>query len=82
MPKGPRGEKRPRGVIETAIMVAKIATGEIEEDIDPKSSAAKELGSRGGPQTGANPGAPQGDRPKGCYQALAEAPRTIQLTGM
>jgi hypothetical protein len=29
-------------------MVAKIATGEIEEDIDPKSSAAKELGSRGG----------------------------------
>jgi hypothetical protein len=31
MPKGPRGEKRPGDVIGAAIMVAKIATGEIEE---------------------------------------------------
>jgi hypothetical protein len=30
MPKGPRGEKRPADVIGAAIMVAKIATGEIE----------------------------------------------------
>ncbi|HWB49213.1 MAG TPA: hypothetical protein VG651_08890 [Stellaceae bacterium] len=51
MPKGPRGEKRPRDVIGAAVKVAKIATGEIEEDIDPKSaasSAAAELGRRGG----------------------------------
>jgi len=31
MPKGPRGEKRPADVIGTAVMVTKIATGEIED---------------------------------------------------
>ncbi|HTC83094.1 MAG TPA: hypothetical protein VK683_02020, partial [Rhizomicrobium sp.] len=31
MPKGPRGEKRPADAIGAAIMVAKIATGEISE---------------------------------------------------
>jgi len=31
MPKGPRGERRPGDVIGAAIMVAKIATGEVEE---------------------------------------------------
>lgn len=31
MPKGPRGEKRPADVIGAAVMVAKIATGEIED---------------------------------------------------
>lgn len=31
MPKGPRGEKRPGDVIGAAIMVGRIATGEIEE---------------------------------------------------
>ena len=49
MPTGPRGEKRPRDVIGTAVKVVKILKGEIEEDIDPKKSAAAvELGSRGG----------------------------------
>jgi len=33
MPKGPRGEKRPADVIGGAIMVAKIATGEITEEL-------------------------------------------------
>jgi hypothetical protein len=33
MPKGPRGERRPADVIGNAIRVAKIATGEIEEDV-------------------------------------------------
>lgn len=32
MPKGPRGEKRPGDVIGAAIHVAKIATGEVEDD--------------------------------------------------
>jgi hypothetical protein len=32
MPKGPDGQKRPGDVIGAAIMVAKIATGEIEEE--------------------------------------------------
>ena len=32
MPKGPQGQKRPADVIGCAITVAKIATGEIEEE--------------------------------------------------
>jgi hypothetical protein len=45
MPRGPKGEKRPADVIGAAIIVAKIATGEIEETIpdDGKDSAAKAL---------------------------------------
>jgi hypothetical protein len=30
MPRGPKGEKRPADVIGAAIVIAKIATGEIE----------------------------------------------------
>jgi hypothetical protein len=37
MPTGPRGEKRPPEVIGAAVMVAKIATGEITEVLNPKS---------------------------------------------
>lgn len=33
-PKGPQGQKRPGEVIGAAIRVAKIATGEIEDDRD------------------------------------------------
>jgi len=40
MPKGPRGEKRPADVIGAAILVAKIATGEIEETL-PKTRRAE-----------------------------------------
>jgi hypothetical protein len=47
MPKGTPGEKRPGDVIGAAVKVARIATHELEEDIDPKSAAA-ELGRRGG----------------------------------
>ena len=35
MPRGPNGEYRPDDPVAAAIMVAKIATGEIEEVIDP-----------------------------------------------
>lgn len=50
MPKGPKGEKRPADVIGNAIKVAKIATGEIddEKDDDGKDKAAQSLGRRGG----------------------------------
>ena len=50
MPKGPKGEKRPADVVGAAVKVAKIATGEIEEDIDDdgKDKAAVELGRKGG----------------------------------
>jgi hypothetical protein len=33
MPKGPQGQKRPGDVIGCAVMVARIATGEIKEEI-------------------------------------------------
>ena len=31
MPKGPKGQKRPGDVVGAAVLVAKIATGEVEE---------------------------------------------------
>ena len=48
MPKGPKGEKRPADVIGAAVMVAKIATGEIEEDTGkvPKRAKGGRLGGR------------------------------------
>lgn len=49
MPKGPRGEKRPADAIGRAVKIAKIATGEIEDERDEGlSSAAAEMGRRGG----------------------------------
>ena len=54
MPKGPHGEKRPADVIGNAVLVAKIATGAIEEEFGPKEpgpgkdAAAADLGKRGG----------------------------------
>ncbi len=46
MPKGPNGQKRPGDVIGTAIMVAKIATVEIEEN--SASEGKQQGGKRGG----------------------------------
>lgn len=48
MPKGPRGEKRPADAVARAIMVAKIATGEIEDEREELTSAAAQLGRKGG----------------------------------
>lgn len=49
MPKGPRGERRPADAVSRAVMIAKIATGEIEDERDEKlSNAAAELGRKGG----------------------------------
>jgi len=50
MPKGPKGEKRPADVIGNAVMIAKIATGEIEEKppASTKNAAAVALGRMGG----------------------------------
>lgn len=51
MPKGPQGQKRPADTVANAIRVAKILTGEIEEDIgqdDGKDKAAQALGRKGG----------------------------------
>ena len=54
MPKGPRGEKRPADAIGLAVMIGKIATGEIEDDADKTKSAAAQLGSLGGKKRAAN----------------------------
>ena len=49
MPKGPKGQKRPADVIGAAIMVAKIATGEIEDNqADPGKDYARKGGLKGG----------------------------------
>lgn len=50
MPRGPKGEKRPGDVIGAAVMVGKIATGEIEDltTEDGKNAAAVALGRMGG----------------------------------
>jgi hypothetical protein len=51
MPRGPKGEKRPADVIGSAIMIARIATGEIDEAAttdDGKNAAAVALGRMGG----------------------------------
>jgi hypothetical protein len=51
MPTGPKGEKRPADAIGAAVMIARIATGEIEEAFpadDGKNKAAQELGRMGG----------------------------------
>jgi hypothetical protein len=47
MPRGPKSEKRPADVIGAAVMVAKIAIGEIEEE-RPVESASVEMGRKGG----------------------------------
>lgn len=49
MPKGPQGQKRPADVIGAAIMVAKIATGEIEDTIRPEEKEyTRRAGLKGG----------------------------------
>lgn len=48
MPRGPNGEKRPADAIGLAVMIGKIATGEIEDEREKLSSAAAEMGRKGG----------------------------------
>jgi hypothetical protein len=50
MPRGPKGEKRPADVIGNAIMIGRIATGEIDDltTHDGKNAAAVALGRMGG----------------------------------
>ncbi len=50
MPTGPKGEKRPADAVGLAVMVGRIATGEVEDvaQDDGKDPAAKALGAKGG----------------------------------
>ena len=52
MPRGPKGERRPADVIGAAVMVAKTATGEIENSRDSKSESKKAAAGRPGGQKG------------------------------
>jgi hypothetical protein len=48
MPKGPSGQKRPADAIGLAVMVGKIATGEIEDNSRPETQLQREGGRKGG----------------------------------
>lgn len=50
MPKGPKGEKRPADIIGASVLIARIATGEVEDtpEEDGKDKAAQEMGRKGG----------------------------------
>jgi len=50
MPKGPNGEKRPADAVGLAVLIARIATGEIEDarPDDGKDKAAQAMGKKGG----------------------------------
>ncbi|GGB51512.1 hypothetical protein GCM10010833_02780 [Blastomonas aquatica] len=54
MPKGPRGEKRPADAIGLAVLIGKIATGEVEDERETLSSAAAEMGRAGGKKRAEN----------------------------
>jgi hypothetical protein len=51
MPKGPNGEKRPADAIGLAVLIGRIATGEVEDVApdDSKDPAAKALGAKADP---------------------------------
>jgi hypothetical protein len=50
MPRGPKGEKRPADVNARAVMIGRIATGDVEDKVtaDGKNAAAVALGRMGG----------------------------------
>lgn len=46
MPKGPKGERRPADVIGAAVMVGRIATGEIDDPVPGKKSTSGKIGGK------------------------------------
>ena len=71
MPRGPNGEKRPADLIGAAVMIGRIATGEIDDltTDDGKNAAAVALGRMGGKAraAGMTGQKAQRDRQEGCY---------------
>ena len=76
MAKGPRGERRPADVNARAVLVAKIATGEIEDVTtdDGKNAAAVALGRMGGKRAGRRDVSPEAkrDRKNRCCKPLVQ----------
>ena len=52
MPRGPKGERRPADVIGAAVMVGRIATGDVEDTKAPRNPHAAALGALGGAKGG------------------------------
>lgn len=50
MPTGPKGQKRKADVIGNAVLIGRIATGDVDDNVldDGKDPAAKALGKKGG----------------------------------
>jgi hypothetical protein len=48
MPKGPNGQKRPADAIGLAVMIGKIATGEVEDTRDDIEAVRRLAGQKGG----------------------------------
>ena len=50
MPKGPNGEKRPADAVGLAVLIGRIATGEVDDVApdDGKDKAAQAMGKKGG----------------------------------
>ena len=50
MPKGPNGQKRPADAVGLAVLIGRIATGEVEDVApdDGKDKAAQAMGKKGG----------------------------------
>lgn len=48
MPKGPQGEQRPADAVACAVMVGKIAVGDLPNDSTPERDVARQTGQRGG----------------------------------
>lgn len=50
MPKGPNGEKRPADAVGLAVLIGRIATGEVDDTTpdDGKDKAAQAMGKKGG----------------------------------
>ena len=73
MPRGPKGEKRPADAIGSAIIIAKIATGETEDIIteDGKNAAAGAHGRQGAGRGHVGEEAER-DRQEGCGKTLGK----------
>ena len=54
MPKGPNGQKRPADVIGLAVMIGKIATGEIDDTSHTTENDVAKLASLGGKKRAEN----------------------------
>ena len=87
MPRGPKGEKRPGDVIGAAVMVGRIATGEIDETAktdDGKNAAAVALGRMGGEGASKGPFSQKAerDRQEGRSHPLVEGLDSLSVIGL